>query len=69
VDLTVFPARSRWASWPGGRGAVMTATLDDVTTRKKKREPTAEQRAAEEPVRRATEQGMSLTGPDGCSGN
>jgi putative transposase len=41
----------------------MTATLDDVT--KKKLEPTAEQLAAEELVRRAREQGLSLTGPDG----
>ena len=43
----------------------MTATLDDVTSRKKKTEPTAEERAAEEMVRRAREQGLSLTGPDG----
>jgi putative transposase len=43
----------------------MTATLDDVTARKKRPEPTAEQRAAEELVRRAREQGLSLTGPDG----
>ena len=42
----------------------MTATLDDVT-RKSKREPTAEERAAEELVRRAREQGLSMTGPDG----
>src|SRR6516164_8493659 len=42
----------------------MTATLDDVT-KKTKREPTAEARAAEEMVRRAREQGLSLTGPDG----
>jgi putative transposase len=44
----------------------MTATLDDVATRKKdKPEPSAEQKAAEELVRRAREQGLSLTGPDG----
>jgi putative transposase len=44
----------------------MTATLDAVPTRKKdKPEPSAEQRAAEELVRRAREQGLSLTGPDG----
>src|SRR5215472_15623802 len=44
----------------------MTATLDAVANRKKdKPEPTAEQRAAEELVRRAREQGLSLTGPDG----
>ena len=42
----------------------MTATLDDVR-KKTKREPTAEERAAEEMVRRAREQGLSLTGPDG----
>jgi putative transposase len=42
----------------------MTATLDDVP-RKKKQEPTAAERAAEELVRRAWEQGLSLTGPDG----
>jgi len=41
----------------------MTATLDGVT--KKKTEPTAEAKAAEELVRRAREQGLSLTGPDG----
>src|SRR5262245_4556995 len=42
----------------------MTATLDDVT-KKNKREPTAEEKVAEELVRRAREQGLSLTGPDG----
>ena len=42
----------------------MTETLETVT--KKKPEPTAEQVAAEELVRRAREQGLSLTGPDGC---
>jgi putative transposase len=42
----------------------MTATLDDVS-KKIKQEPTAEQLAAEELVRRAREQGLSLTGPDG----
>jgi putative transposase len=45
---------------------VVTATLDDVTSRKKgKPEPTAEQKLAEELVARAREQGVSLTGPDG----
>jgi transposase-like protein len=39
----------------------MTTTLDDVTARKKKPEPSA----AAELVRLATEQGLSLTGPDG----
>jgi putative transposase len=42
----------------------MTTTLDDVS-KKIKQEPTAEQLAAEELVRRAREQGLSLTGPDG----
>ena len=41
----------------------MSETLETVT--KKKPEPTAEQAAAEELVRRAREQGLSLTGPDG----
>ncbi len=41
----------------------MTETLETMT--KKKRAPTAEQQAAEELVRRAREQGLSLTGPDG----
>jgi len=35
----------------------MTATLDGVTKKKIKTEPTAEQRAAEELVRRPREQG------------
>src|SRR5215469_7569580 len=45
----------------------MTATLDDVAARKRKDkpEPTTEQKVAEELVRRAREQGLSLTGPDG----
>jgi putative transposase len=44
----------------------MTATLDGVAARKKDRpEPTAEEKVAEELVRRAREQGLSLTGPDG----
>jgi transposase-like protein len=42
----------------------MTATLNAVAS-KKKAEPTAEQKAAEELVRQAREQGLSLTGPDG----
>ena len=42
----------------------MTATLDDVT-KKIKPEPSAEQLAAEELVRQARVQGLSLTGPDG----
>src|SRR2546423_12517536 len=43
----------------------MTATLDDVTPRKKRPEPSAEEQAAAELVRLAKEQGLSLTGPDG----
>jgi putative transposase len=43
----------------------MTATLDGVTRKKDKPEPTAEQKLAEELVARAREQGLSLTGPDG----
>jgi len=43
----------------------MTATLDDVTARKKKPELSAEAQAAAELVRAAKEQGLSLTGPDG----
>ena len=44
----------------------MSATLDAVASKKKDRpEPSAEQQAAEELVRRAREQGLSLTGPDG----
>src|SRR5215471_12697956 len=43
----------------------MTATLDDVTRKKERPEPTAEQKLAEELVARAREQGVSLTGPGG----
>ena len=46
-------------------GLVMAETLDDVTPRKKKPEPSAEAAAASELVRLAKEQGLSLTGPDG----
>ena len=42
---------------PGGRGAVVTATLDDVT-RSKWPEPTAEEAAATELMRLAREQGQ-----------
>lgn len=49
----------------GEEGAVMT-TLDDVT-KKKQAEQSAEQQAAVELVRLAQEQGLSLTGPMGCS--
>ena len=41
----------------------MTTTLSDMT--KKKPDPSAEETAAKEPVRLASEQGLSLTGPDG----
>jgi hypothetical protein len=45
----------------------MTATLDGVTSKRKdKPEPTAEQKLAEELVARAREQGVALTGPEGC---
>jgi transposase-like protein len=47
----------------GEEGAVMT-TLDDVA-KKKQVEQSAEAQAAVELVRLATEQGLSLTGPDG----
>jgi transposase-like protein len=43
----------------------MTATLDVVTKKKQGPEPSPEQRAAEELVARAREQGLSLTGPEG----
>jgi putative transposase len=43
----------------------MTGTLNDVTPRKNKPEPTPEELAAVELVRQAREQGLSLTGPDG----
>ncbi len=41
----------------------MTATLDAVASKKSKAEPTAEQKAAEELVRRAREQGLSPPKP------
>jgi putative transposase len=43
----------------------MTATLDGVTKKRNKPEPSAEAQVAEELVARAREQGLSLTGPDG----
>ena len=43
----------------------MTGTLDRMTARKKRPEPTAEEAAARELVRQAKEQGLSLTGPGG----
>jgi hypothetical protein len=55
VDLKVFPARSRQARGPGGGGAVMTATLDGVAS--KKPEPTAEAGEARELVRLAGSRG------------
>ena len=44
----------------------MTATPKDVTKKKEPSEESAEQQAATELVRLAKEQGLSLTGPDGC---
>ena len=41
----------------------MIETLEDVT--KKRPEPTAEEKIAEELVRRAREEGVALTGPGG----
>jgi hypothetical protein len=46
----------------------MTETLDCMTARKKRPEPTAEEIAAKELVRQAREQGLSLTGPGGLVG-
>jgi putative transposase len=43
----------------------MTATLDDVTKKKDKPDPTTAEKVAEELVARARERGVSLTGPDG----
>ena len=43
----------------------MMTTLDVVTAKKKKPEPSAEEVAAKELVRQARAQGLSLTGPDG----
>ncbi len=43
----------------------MTTTLSDMTAKKKKPDPSAEEVAAKELVRQAKEQGLSLTGPDG----
>jgi transposase-like protein len=43
----------------------MTTTLSDMTAKKKKQDPSAEEIAAQELVRLAREQGLSLTGPDG----
>jgi putative transposase len=40
-------------------------TTLDVVPKKRKPEPSAEETAARELVRRAREQGLSLTGPDG----
>jgi putative transposase len=44
----------------------MTTTLDRMTARKKKPEPTAEEAAARGLVRQAREQGLSLTARAGC---
>jgi len=44
----------------------VTATLDDVMKKKAKAEPSAQEQVAEELVRRAREQGLSLTARMGC---
>ena len=44
---------------------MVTATLNDVTSSKKKSRPSSEEMAAAELVKLAKEQGLSLTGPDG----
>ncbi len=44
----------------------MTTTLSDMSA-KKKPEPSSEELAARELVQLAKEQGLSLTGPEGCS--
>ena len=62
-DTSIKEVRRSRDCGPGGRGAVMTATLDGVTT--KKPDAFAEAEAARELVRLAKEQGLSLTGPDG----
>ncbi len=61
----MFLAR-RVGLWAGGEGAVRTATLNDVTT-KRRAEQSPEQQAAVELVRLAQQQGLSLPGPDGPS--
>jgi putative transposase len=65
----VVPARTRWVIELGGKGAVMTATLQaatlDVVASKKRSASSPELEAAKELVRQAREQGLSLTGPDG----
>jgi hypothetical protein len=45
----------------------MTAALNDVTKKKAKAEPSAQEQVAEDLVRRAREQGLSLTARTGCS--
>ncbi len=61
----MFPALTAPGLVARRERCVMTAALDDVT-KKIRREPTAEVLAAEKTVRRAREQGLSLTGPMGC---
>src|SRR5258706_13367365 len=60
VDLTVFPALNAERVFRRKR-----CRDDHDVTKKIKPEPTAEELAAKELVRRAREQGLSLTGPDG----
>jgi putative transposase len=49
----------------GEKGAVMTATLQGVTSKKRPPTSSPELEAARELVRQARERGVSLTGPDG----
>ncbi len=50
----------------GGKGAVMSTTLNDVSPKKQPHDDrSAEAAAAAELVRLAKEQGLALTGPDG----
>jgi hypothetical protein len=60
VLFAVFPALIAEPCRIWRRGAVMTETLEAGATRKKP-EPMAEQKATEVLVRRAREQGLSLT--------
>ena len=51
----------------GGEGAVMTTTLDVVSSKKQPNDDrSAEAAAAAELVRLAKEQGLALTGRTGC---
>jgi len=65
TQLSPGPNNEHLVSARQHEGAPVTATLDDVTRTKKRPESTPEEAAATELVRRAREQGLSLTGPDG----